>query len=206
MTRFIGIILSNHFKRKRMPPSAIPLVRHSTPSRLLGPPGPDHGQLLRMLEAAVHVPDHGRLTPWRFLRIAGDARATLGHALVSRLLEREPDAPEAKVTKERERFNHAPCVIAVIATLTPGHKIPESEQIQSGSCACFALLQAADALGFGAQWLTGWAAYDPKILELLGVGANERVLGFIHIGTIITPQDDRPRPDPATLLTDWQPA
>lgn len=180
-------------------------VRHSTPFRQLGAPGPDAAQLQRMLEVAVHVPDHGRLAPWRFLRIHGDARAALGHALASRLVEREPDAPAAKRDKERERFNHAPCVIAVIATLTPGHKIPESEQTQSGSCVCFSLLQAADALGFGAQWLTGWAAYDPRILELLGVGANERVLGFIHIGTIIAPQEDRPRPDPASLLTDWSP-
>jgi nitroreductase len=206
LARFIGIILSNHFKRKRMPPYKTPLVRHSTPSRLLGAPGPDREQLLRMLEVAVHVPDHGRLAPWRFLHIGGDARAVLGEALAARSLQRESDAPEARITKERERFNHAPCIIAVIATLTPGHKVPESEQIQSGSCVCFALLQGADALGFGAQWLTGWAAYDPKILELLGVGANERMLGFIHIGTITKPQDDRARPDASTLLTDWHPA
>ncbi len=181
------------------------LGRLSTPSRQLGPPGPDDAQLSRMLRAAVHVPDHGRLAPWRFLRIRGEARAALGRALASRLLEREPDAPVDKQTKERERFSHAPCVIAVIARITPGHKIPESEQLQSGSCVCFSLLQAAHALGFGAQWLTGWAAYDPKILELLGLGANEHVLGFIHIGSIVTPQPERDRPDPATLLTDWSP-
>ena len=180
------------------------LGRRSTPSRQLGPPGPDEPQLLQMLRAAVHVPDHGRLAPWRFLRIRGDARDALGAALLSRLLERDSDASVDKQAKERDRFNHAPCVIAVIARLTPGHKIPESEQLQSGSCACFALLQAAQALGFGAQWLTGIAAYDPKILELLGVGANERVQGFIHIGSVVVPQEDRPRPDPATLLTDWR--
>ncbi len=189
-----------------MNPLPILLARHSTSSRKLGAPGPDAGQLHTMLQVAVHVPDHGRLAPWRFLRIAGDARAALGHALAARILEREPDAPEAKVAKERERFNYAPCVIAVIATLTPGHKVPESEQIQSGSCVCFSLLQSANALGFGAQWLTGWAAYDLQILQMLGVGANERVLGFIHIGTAIAPHEDRARPDPATLLTDWQPA
>jgi nitroreductase len=188
-----------------MIPLATLLTRHSTPSRQIGAPGPDREQLLRMLEVAVHVPDHGRLMPWRFLRIEGQARAALGQALASRLIEREADAPEAKVTKERERFNHAPCVIAVVATLTTGHKVPESEQIQSGSCVCFALLQAADALGFGAQWLTGWAAYDPQILERLGVDASERVLGFIHIGTVTSTQSDRDRPDPSTLLTDWQP-
>jgi nitroreductase len=181
------------------------LDRHSTPSRQLGPPGPDETRLSQMLRVAVHVPDHGRLAPWRFLRISGDARAALGSALLSRLLEREPDATVDKQAKERDRFNHAPCVIAVIARLTPDHKIPESEQLQSGSCVCFSLLQAAHAMGFGAQWLTGIAAYDPVILGLLGLGENERVLGFIHIGTIVTPQPDRERPDPATLLTDWSP-
>ncbi|HEY2345532.1 MAG TPA: nitroreductase [Xanthomonadaceae bacterium] len=181
------------------------LARHSTPSRQLGAPGPDDDRLLRMLELAVHVPDHGRLSPWRFLRIHGDGRRALGEALASRLLERDPGASDEKLAKERARFNHAPCVVAVIARLTPGHKIPESEQIQSGSCVCFSLLQAAHALGFGAQWLTGWAAYDPVILRLLAVGEHERVLGFIHIGSVLAPQPDRERPDPATLLTDWQP-
>lgn len=181
------------------------LGRHSTPARQLGPPGPDATQLARMLRVAVHVPDHGRLAPWRFVHIHGDARKQLGDALAAVLLQREPDASVDKQVKERERFNHAPCVIAVIARLTPAHKIPESEQLQSGSCVCFALLQAAHALGFGAQWLTGIAAYDPTILALLGVGANERVLGYIHIGTILAAQPDRERPDPAALLTDWSP-
>jgi nitroreductase len=184
------------------------LVRRSIPSRQLGAPGPDDEQLLRMLEVAVHVPDHGRLSPWRFVRIHGDARVALGRELEARLIERNPDAPAAKREKERDRFSHAPCVIAVIARLTPGHKVPESEQIQSGSCVCFALLQAAEALGFGAQWLTGIAAYDPKFLDVLGVGANERVLGFVHIGTIVIAHEEhaRQRPDPRTLLTDWQPS
>ncbi|HTD29875.1 MAG TPA: nitroreductase [Xanthomonadaceae bacterium] len=189
-----------------MNPFATLLDRHSTPSRQLGEPGPDPGQLLRMLEVAVHVPDHGRLAPWRFVRIAGAARAALGEALALRLVEREPDASEARVSKERERFNHAPCVILVVSRPTRDHKAPESEQIQSGSCVCFALLQAADALGLGAQWLTGWAAYDEQILRLLGVSAHERVLGFIHIGSAISPQPDRDRPDAASLLTDWLPA
>jgi nitroreductase len=158
-----------------------------------------------MLEVAVHVPDHGRLSPWRFLRIAGDARKALGELLATRLLERDPAASVDKVAKERSRFDHAPCIVAVIARLAPGHKIPESEQIQSGSCVCFALLQAAGALGFGAQWLTGWSAYDPQIGRHLGIGANERILGFVHIGTIVTPYPDRERPDPRSLLTDWQP-
>jgi nitroreductase len=181
------------------------LARHSTPSRQLGAPGPTDQQLLQMLQIAVHVPDHGRLSPWRFVHIHGDARNALGQLVAERVKERDAGASDDKIAKERARFNHAPCVIVVIARLTPGHKIPESEQVQSGSCVCFALLQAAQAHGFGAQWLTGFAAYDAKILEGLGIGANEHVLGFIHIGSVLTPYEDRPRPDPSTLLTEWRP-
>lgn len=177
--------------------------RRSTPSRLLGPPGPSDEQLSAMLAAAVHVPDHGRLTPWRFLRIAGPARAKLGELLVRRQLERDPQAPAAVIEKDRGRFNHAPLVLGVVASLTPGHKIPEQEQLLSAACVCFSLLQAAHALGFGAQWLTGWAAYDAVIGAELGIGPNERVVGFIHIGSAQEPAPERPRPDPRERLSDW---
>ena len=200
------IIPSHSGKRKRMTPIDALLARHSTSSKHLGEPGPDDAQMLRMLEVAVHVPDHGRLSPWRFICIRGDARIALGRLLEARLLARDPDAMPAQRDKERNRFNHAPCVIAVVARLTPNHKVPESEQVQSGSCACFALLQAAHALGFGAQWLTGMAAYDAGILQALGLAANERVLGYVHIGTALATTEDRLRADPATLLTDWTPS
>jgi nitroreductase len=178
-------------------------ARRSTPSRLLGPPGPSEETLSAMLAAAVHVPDHGKLTPWRFLRIAGEARARLGDLLAERQRERDPAAPEAVIEKDRGRFNSAPVVIGVVAMLTPGHKIPEQEQLLSAGCACFSLLLAADALGFGAQWLTGWAAYDEVIAGRLGLAGNERIVGFVHIGRAAEPAPERPRPDPATRLTDW---
>lgn len=181
-------------------------TRRSTPSRLLGEPGPRPDQLEAMLRAAVRVPDHGRLTPWRFLRIAGQARHALGEALARRALERDPAATEAVIEKERQRFSHAPLILAVIARLTPGHKVPEQEQLLSGGAVCFALLQAAQGLGFGAQWLTGWAAYDPVITGLLGLTEHERVLGFIHIGTPREAAPERARPDPRELLSDWTPA
>lgn len=157
-----------------------------------------------MLAAAVHVPDHGRLTPWRFLRIAGPARTKLGELLARRQLERDPEAPAAVIEKDRGRFNHAPLVLGVIASLTPGHKIPEQEQLLSAGCVCFSLLQAAHGLGFGAQWLTGWAAYDAVIGAELGLGPNERVVGFVHVGSAVEPAPERPRPDPHSLLTDWR--
>lgn len=179
--------------------------RRSVPSRLLGEPGPSPDQLTAMLAAAVRVPDHGKLVPFRFVRIGGAARDALGALLVARALERDPLASPAALDKERGRFSHAPLVLTVVGRLARGHKVPEQEQLLSGGAVCFALLQAAQALGFGAQWLTGWAAYDPVVTARLGLGEDEVVLGFIHIGT---PQGDAPernRPDPAALLSDWTP-
>ena len=200
-------------------------ARRSVPSRQLGEPGPDHATLLRMLQAAARVPDHGKLVPFRFLRLRGDARHALGeylarrsrerdpapprHALGERLaqraLQRDPDASVAALDKDRGRFSHAPLIVAVIARLTPGHKVPEQEQLLSAGSACFALLQAAQALGYGAQWLTGWAAYDDVIARTLGLGEHEKIVGFVHVGTPKLDAPERERPDAAALLSDFVP-
>lgn len=180
-------------------------ARISTPSRLLHAPGPTATQLAQMLEAAMHVPDHGRLAPWHFVQISGEARLALGEILASRLREREPDATAAALEKERLRFACAPCIIAVIGQPVRGHKVPEIEQLLSGGAVCLSLLHAAHALGFAAQWLTSWAAYDPVILSRLGLGSDEQVLGFIHIGTAAEPASERPRPQLAGRLRQWTP-
>lgn len=181
-------------------------ARRSTPARQLTSPGPDQPTLMRMLQSAVRVPDHGKRVPFRFLRISGEARNALGAALVGRLRGRNPDASDAEIDKERHRFSHAPTVIAVVARLGPDDKIPESERFSSASCVCFALLQAAQAAGFGAQWLTGWPAYDPEVLRMLGLRDEETVAGFIHIGTRLLDPPERDRPDATALLSDWTPA
>ena len=179
--------------------------RRSVPSRLLAAPGPDDAQLTAMLTEAVRVPDHGKLVPWRFLRIAGDARHALGDLLAQRARERDPDAPDAVVEKDRHRFSHAPVVVAVIGRPQAGHKVPVQEQLLSGGAVCFSLLLAAQALGFGAQWLTGWAAYDRAITARRGLADAEVILGFIHIGTATEPVPERVRPDVRDLLGDWTP-
>ena len=180
-------------------------ARRSTPSRQLGPPGPDHATLLWMLRAAVRVPDHGKLVPFRFLRIHGDARHALGEALAARALELDPHASSATLEKDRARFSHAPLIVTVIARLDAAHKVPVQEQLLSAGCVCFALLQAAQAMGFGAQWLTAWAAYDASIVKTLGLQADEKIVGFIHIGTPKMVAPERDRPDAAALLSDWHP-
>ncbi len=158
-----------------------------------------------MLRAASRIPDHGKRTPFRFLRIEGDARLNLGARLAVRSLTRNPDASDSVIEKDRLRFSFAPTIVTVIARLGPDEKIPEQERLLTAGCVCFALLQAAQATGFGAQWLTGWAAYDPEIRAVLGIADDEAVAGFIHIGTAQTDAPERERPDPAALLTDWTP-
>lgn len=182
------------------------LQRRSVPSRQLGAPGPTPEQLDALLAAACRVPDHGRLVPWRFLIVEGEARIALGAQLAERALARDPAlAPEA-LDKERQRFSHAPLVVTVVARIQPGHRIPEQEQLLTAGCVCFALLQGAQALGFGAQWLTGWAAYDPAIAARLGLQPDERIAGFIHIGSVREQAAlDRPRPAPCALVTRWTP-
>ncbi|MFL6588043.1 MAG: nitroreductase [Luteimonas sp.] len=179
-------------------------ARRSVPAKQLDAPGPDDATLLRMLRSASRVPDHGKRVPFRFLRIAGADRDALGELLAARSLERDPDIGAGALDKDRRRFSHAPLVIVVVAVLDPEDtKIPEVERLLTAGSVCFALLQAAQALGFGGSWLSGWPAYDPEVLALLGLGANERVAGFIHIGTPRIEAPERERPDPATLLTDW---
>lgn len=169
-------------------------------------PGPDDATLMRMLASAVRVPDHGKRVPFRFIRIAGDARHALGEALAARTRALNPEAAHSALDKDRMRFAHAPVVIVVIARLGEDAKIPVQERLLTTGCVCFALLQAAQAAGFGAQWLTGWPAYDAHIHTLLGVASDEAVAGFIHIGTAAMQAPERDRPDPAALLSDWTPA
>lgn len=181
-------------------------TRRSTPARLLNAPGPDRPTLLRMLQSATRVPDHGRRVPFRFISIEGDARSALGSALAEIALARDPDAPPAVLDKDRQRFSHAPVVVAVVAVFDDSDtKIPEQERLLSAGCVCFSLLLAAQAEGFGAQWLTGWPAYDADVRARLGLSAQEHIAGFIHLGTPAREAPERERPDAQALLTRWQP-
>jgi len=180
-------------------------ARRSVPAKQLTGPAPDDATLLRLLQSAVRVPDHGKRMPWRFLLIRGDARQTLGERLAARGIERDPNGGEAAVEKDHLRFSHAPLVVTVIAKLGPDEKIPEQERLLSAGCVCFALLQAAQAAGFGAQWLTGWPAYDAEVARWFALGDHEHIVGFIHIGTPKLDAPERERPDPRTLLDEWIP-
>ncbi|HSE12644.1 MAG TPA: nitroreductase [Rudaea sp.] len=180
--------------------------RRSVPSRLLGEPGPTPEQLDRLLTAAIRVPDHGKLTPWRLLLIRGQERARLGAALAEIHGRADPGVPPAVVQKDRERFNFAPLIVAVVARVEPNHpKVPEQEQVLSAGCIAYNLLLGAQALGFGAQILTGWAAYDREVARLLGLGDRERIVAFVHIGTAREVAPERIRPAISSLVSEWNP-
>lgn len=181
------------------------LRRRSVPSRLLSAPGPDRQQLHQLVEAALRVPDHGKLAPWRLIAVEGGARHILADTVLARALERDPMLSEAGRAKEHQRFLSAPTILVVVGCPVAGHKVPEVEQLLSGGALCQNLLLAAQALGFGAQWLTGWMAYDPRIQACLGLAGSEAILGFIHIGTAQTDAPERPRPSVSDKLTSWSP-
>lgn len=179
--------------------------RLSVPSRTLTGPGPDAAQLEALLMAAVRVPDHGRLEPFRLLLIRGAARQTLGDHLAAIHARKEPSAPAAAIEKDRNRFNSAPLIVTVISRVVKDHKVPEQEQLLTAGCVAYNLLLGAQALGFGAQWLTAWAAYDADIQRVLGLVEGEGIVGFVHIGSITTPASEHPRPNLSAMLSEWTP-
>ena len=181
------------------------LDRHSVPSRQLIEPAPDDATLRELLAAAIRVPDHGTLVPFRLIRLEGEAKLRFGERLADIALRKTPDLPEPKLDKERKRYTHAPLVIAVIVRLDTSGRIPEIEQRMSAGCVAHNLLLGAQALGFGAQWLTSWAAYDRDAAAVLGLADNEHVVGFVHIGTPKIAVPNRKRPVLDDVLATWTP-
>ena len=190
-------------------PDALTLLatRRSVPAVSLTAPGPDDAALRQILTLASRVSDHGKLVPWRFIVYRDPHKTLIGEKLVEVLLADKPGADAGSIEKERGRFRSAPLVIGVISTAQSGHpKIPEWEMILAAGAVAQNLLLAANALGFGAQWLTGPAAYDPRLVAYLGVKPGERVAGFIHVGTPTETLPDRPRPVIDDITTTWSPA
>lgn len=170
------------------------LTRRSRPSKTLGLPVPDRTALRPILTAAARSPDHGKLEPWRFVVLERGALQRLAEAVPERGAELGLD-PE-RIEKQRRQFADANLAIAVISAPKPSEKIPEFEQLLSAGAVCYGLLAAALAAGWGANWLTGWAAHDAAFVTAhLGLGSDERIAGFIHIGTETSVPPDRPRPD-----------
>jgi nitroreductase len=181
------------------------LTRRSTVANALGEPGPDTDTLACLLAAAARVPDHGKLAPWRFTVFRGDARARFGEVLADAWARAEPQsAPPERLDFERGRFLRAPVVIAVISSPKESVKIPEWEQRMSAGAVAQTLLIAAGAAGFAAQWITEWYAYDETVQHALGLTAQERVTGFVYIGTAKENPTERARPALADIVSEWR--
>ncbi|MDP9137867.1 MAG: nitroreductase [Pseudomonadota bacterium] len=178
-------------------------TRKSASVKAMQGPGPTEDQLQRILAIAVRVPDHGKLTPWRFIVIEAEARREFGELLARRWQQLHPSHGEESLASQRALPFRAPLMLALVSRAAPHPKIPEWEQQLSAGAVGQNILLAAAALGIGCQWNTDWFAYDGEIAGELGLDGSERVAGFFYFGQPREPLEDRPRPDPRQLLTRW---
>jgi len=187
-------------------PDALSLLttrRSVKPVELTGP-APSGAEIETLLTIASRVPDHGKLTPWRFIVFEGDARHGIGNAIAEAFKADRPDATPDQIEFERSRLSRAPLVIAVISRAAPHAKIPEWEQVLSAGAATMNLVTASHALGYAANWITEWYSYDPRILKALGLADHERIAGFVYIGKAANPPEDRPRPPLSEIVTHYR--
>lgn len=170
------------------------LTRRSRPAKTLTAPAPSRDALTPILQAAARTPDHGKLEPWRFIVLEKAALTRLAGLVGPRA--KALGIAEDKVTKAHAQFADADLAVAVISAPVESAKVPRIEQVYSAGAACLALLNAALAAGWGANWLTGWPSHDRDFIrEGLGLADDETVAGFIHIGTETCAPPERPRPD-----------
>ena len=186
----------------RPAPHAIDLLlsRRSGSAKAMTGPGPSPDELATILRAAARVPDHGKLFPWRFIVVEGEARERFGRMAVECLRASE-NVTDERASTEAARFLRAPVVVAVISRVREAIPIPEWEQQLSSGAVCQTMLIAATALGYVANWLTEWPAYHPLVREHLGLKPGERIAGFIYIGRSAIPLEERVRPDMDKIVT-----
>ncbi|MCV3271412.1 nitroreductase family protein [Roseobacter sinensis] len=176
-------------------------TRRSRPAKTLAEPVPSAAELEPLLVAAARTPDHGKLEPWRFIVIEKAAMARL--ATVAQARGEALGLPADQIAKGRGQFDDGHLAVAVIEVQKPSEKIPPREQSYSAGCVCLALLNAALASGWGANWLSGWPSHDRSFMtDALGLAENECIAGFVHIGTETSAPPERPRPD-VPALTTW---
>lgn len=178
------------------------LTRRSVAIPALRDPAPSASELETLLTAASRVPDHGKLAPWRFVIYRPEVGRAIGAALVALLERREGPLSEIRRDAEEKRFARSPLVVGVISTAGPHVKIPEWEQVLSAGAATMNLVHAAHAMGFAANWVTEWVAYDDEAKAILGIAPVEKVAGFVHIGTPGDTPADRPRPALSEIVRD----
>ncbi|WP_374575500.1 nitroreductase [Phenylobacterium sp.] len=175
-------------------------LRRSTSALALAEPPPSADELAAILRLAARAPDHGKLTPWRFIVLEPATKAVFAERLEALARSRGDDKAVAKLGK----LKAPPLGVAVVSRPRQA-EIPEWEQLLSAGAVCTNLLYAAQALGYGANWITDWYAYDPEAKAVLGLEPGENVAGFIFLGTSKEPPLERERPDVEALTTAWRP-
>ena len=183
--------------------NALDLMLSRESALKLESPGPSADELQQMFASAVRSPDHGRLRPWHFVVIDEDRRAAFGTLMADSLRRRVPTVSDAELQRERDKAFRSPVIVAVAAKVKRGHKIPEIEQIASASAAAQTIMLAAPALGYGAVWKTGAAAYDPTVKTALGLDAEDDIIGFLYIGTRAGGSSPIARPEAKDFVTTW---
>lgn len=188
-----------------MPPEMLEMLktRRSVKPMLMQGDGPNAAEIETILSVAARTPDHGKLAPWRFIVFEGDARLRASNVIASVFRADNPGADADTIAFEGKRLSRAPLVIAVVSTAKAHAKIPEWEQVLSVGAVCMNLTIAANALGYGTNWLTEWYGYDRRVLDRLGFGSHERMAGFIHIGKSSAPSQERERPALADIVTHY---
>lgn len=174
--------------------------RRSRPAKLFSGPVPDRDQLLQILTAATRVPDHGKLQPWRLVVVQWAGMARL--AGLAQAHARAIGADDEKTAKARGQFDLGRLAVVVIASPKSSDKVPAVEQLLSAGALCMNVVNAAEAAGWGANWLSGWPSHDRTfIAAAFACTSAETVAGIVHIGTPAPDGPDRPRPNLDYLIT-----
>lgn len=182
------------------------MLRRSLTVKDMTTPGPAPDQIEQILTIGSRVPDHKKQVPWRYLTFEDEARAKIGQTIRNAFIKTTPNAEKHLVDFEENRFMRAPLIIAVVSTATPENpKVPEWEQILTAGAVCQNILIAANAMGFAGQWLSEWYAYDPDVLTTMKLNSNERIAGFIYIGTATKEPAERGRPELNKIVEKWHP-
>jgi nitroreductase len=177
-------------------------LRRSANKQFMGFPGPSSADLDELLQIAARVPDHRKLSPWRFVVFEGEARAAFGDGLAA-ILSGRGDS-DGDVETARKLLLRAPVVVCVISSPVNDGRTPIWEQELSAGAVCYNLLLAANASGWAGNWLSEWPAFDADAGKLLGLEDGERVAGFIYLGTATMNPPERPRADMAEKITRWK--
>lgn len=186
----------------RSTPLSLLQTRRSGKPRDMVAPGPSAAEIEAMVAIAARTPDHGKLSPWRFVIVPDDQRPALALKLVEILRAEKPDATPRDEEAAAQFATQAPALVVVLSAPVIGHKVPQWEQELSAGAACMNLLHAAHAMGFVGGWLTGWPAYSDAVRDLFGA-APQRIAGFVFLGSPSRPLEERPRGDLSQIVARW---